>query len=296
MPGIPEVSIIIPTRALAERASLLRRAIASVLSQEGVRTTLIVVVNGSQWDHHLVRELGERTGIRLVRIDEHGIPNALAAGRAVVDTPFFSTLDDDDIYLPDALAIRVRALQENSGCNVVVTNGLVRDAGSEARHIRNMPAIERDPLEALSVGNWLLPGAWLCRTASMETAIFDEMPMFLECTYLAIHFSLRGQICFVDEPTVVWHKDTPNSESKSCEFLLGQEQALQRLLEMPIPESFRRLLLEQLSRTRLGVADFHASEGRLLPASRAYLRSLSSRGGWRNLPSAANLIWKAMRK
>jgi hypothetical protein len=294
MPDLPEAAVIIPTRALDERASLLRRAIASVLSQEGVRAIPIVVVNGSRWDRCLVHDLRREPQVRFVQIEAEGIPGALGAGRAAVDTPWFSTLDDDDLYLPDAMATRLQALQANPHCDIVVTNGLVRHGYREELHIQDMSSIEAGPLKALTEANWLLPGSWLCRSDSVGASLFADMPEFLECTYLAIQFSLRGHVCFVDRPTIVWHKDTPGSESKSREYILGQESALQRLLELPIPPEFRNMLLGRIAWTRYEVALFHANEGHMLPALQAYLRSLSGPGGWRRVPSLAYLFLKSI--
>lgn len=55
MASIPDVSVIMSTRALPERALRLRRARESVLEQRGVRASLIVVVNGPERDPGLVR-------------------------------------------------------------------------------------------------------------------------------------------------------------------------------------------------------------------------------------------------
>ena len=93
------VSVIIPTLGLRERAASLRAAIASVESQTGVSTTVIVVLNGPKRDPGVERELKDNVRITLVVRDAGGIPSALAAGRAQVKTPWFATLDDDDLYL-----------------------------------------------------------------------------------------------------------------------------------------------------------------------------------------------------
>jgi len=56
----PTVNVIMPTLARSARAPLLRRALASVAGQAGVRAVPIVVLNGAERDPGLVAELAGR--------------------------------------------------------------------------------------------------------------------------------------------------------------------------------------------------------------------------------------------
>jgi glycosyltransferase involved in cell wall biosynthesis len=279
-----------PTRGLAERAPIIKRALASVLCQRAVRPVPIVVVNGPDSDPALLRWLEKNRRIRLIRREPPGIPGALMTGRAAVDTEWFSALDDDDLYLPGALARRVDAIRSNSACDTVVTNGLRRDKDQDRLHMETMASVERDPLKALMAGNWMLPGAWLCRTDPFGTEFFRLMPEYLECTYLAIQFSLHGGLCFIDEPTVVWHTDTPASASKSREYVLGQATALRRLLELPLPERYERRLRRHVGEAWHKAAILHLNEGNLSDSWRSHLRSLTGTRGWRYAPYSLRLL------
>ena len=117
-----------PTRALRERAEVLRRAIDSVLSQAGVRAVPLIVVNGTGRDPGLVEALTADPRLRVLCQEEAGIPAALRAGREVLDTPWFADLDDDDLFLPGALALRVDTLERRPDCCAVITNGYRRSA------------------------------------------------------------------------------------------------------------------------------------------------------------------------
>lgn len=290
MPDDVAVAVIIPTRALSGRARLLHRAIESVLNQEASRPVPLVVVNGPDSDPELVRWLEREPRVRLIRREEPGIPGALAAGRAAVDTEWFSALDDDDMYLSEALAKRLQALHQNPHYDTVVTNGFVRGENQDRLLRETMTGIEKDPLGAMASGNWLLPGAWLCRTDAFGAAAFEAMPKYRECTYLAIRFSLHGRVYFIDEPTVVWHTDTPKSESKSREYVLGVATALECLLELPVPSWYSKRLQAGLAQAHYSAAALHLREGSLAEFWRSYWRALASPAGLRRMP----LGWKML--
>lgn len=273
MSGIPAISVIIPTRALCERAALLRRAIDSVLSQEAVRAVPLVVINGTQSDAALTTVFRADRRLRTTILPEADLPGAIRAGRSMVDTPYFAELDDDDMLLPGALALRICALTRRTQCDVVVTNGIRRSVGGDSLHVPDMAFVERDPLRAFLDHNWLLPGSWLCRTDRVGEELFEGMPRFRECTYLALRFATERRIMFVSTPTVVYDTATPRSESKSREYVLGSLAAQRRILELPLPEDVRSELRTGLATSCLAIAHLHRREGRFAAACGWYLRS-----------------------
>jgi glycosyltransferase involved in cell wall biosynthesis len=285
----PEVSVIVPTLALPERRQVLHRALASVFGQEGIRCRALVVVNGDRFDRNVVRELAGDPRIRLIEQEQADLPAAYRLGRRHVATPWFTSLDDDDLLLPGALHARVRALQQSQEHNAVVTNGLRRGPEGDTPVVSDMAAVAADPLGALIRSNWLLPGAWLCRTDDASADLFDGMPRHLECTYLAVRLVTTRRVRFINDPTVVWHSDTRGSASKSRSFMLGQPAALRRILELDLPPDVRHRF-----RSRLGSA-YHASSalqlesGRVFPAWKLHVRSLLEPGGWRRLSFTSRL-------
>lgn len=295
MADCPSVDVIIPTLALARRADLIKTALKSVLSQEYVKPRAIVVANGPKRDPSLLRELETMPGIRLIEVLEPGIPGALQAGRAAVASDWFAALDDDDILLPGALRKRINILRERPSCETVVTNGFRQNAGKRVRHVKDLAAVQRDPLDALSQGNWLLPGAWLCRSAAIDAPFFEGMPRYLENTYLAIQFSLRGSLHFLQEPTVVWNMDTPGSESKSREYALGLAEALEQLLALPLPARTRRRLRRASSEARHSKAALQLQDGAYADAWRSHLKSLAAPSGWRYLPFGLRILRATLR-
>lgn len=291
-----EISIIVPTRALRERAALMRRALASIFGQEHVAPVPIVVVNGPDADAALVDELKSDRRVRIFFLDSADLPDALRFGRSQVDSAWFGTLDDDDVLQPDALAHRVFALEENPSHDVVVTNGLCRDAHGDVLNVTDFASVARDPLRALRHGNWLLPGSWLGRSEDVSEQLFHGMPRYLECTYLAIQFATKHRPLFLNQPTVVWHTDTPCSIRTSTQYQLGQVAAMQRLLELEVPDDVRADLSRRLGAAYHQSAVIHLRDGNHRQAWRTHCRSLIHPGGWRYLPFSRRLLLAAIRE
>src|SRR5262245_24830754 len=124
------ITTIIPTLCEASRARSLLCAIDSVLAASSSPVRLIIVVNGQRFDPELVANLRGRVDIEVVQVAEGSLTRAHLTGRQQVLTPYFSFLDDDDEYLPGALDLRRRALEQDPDADLVVTNGYHYGEGS----------------------------------------------------------------------------------------------------------------------------------------------------------------------
>jgi glycosyltransferase involved in cell wall biosynthesis len=293
--SLPEVSVIIPTLAAAERAESLERAIASVRSQEGVRAVPVISINGARRHAPVLTRLRADPALTLVDRPEPGIPGALRAGRATVRSPWFTALDDDDVLLPGTLAARVRVLTEQPGCRAVVTNGFRRNGSGDVLHVKSPASVRSDPLGYLLETNWLLPGSWLCRTADFGPEFFDAMPRYLECTYLAVRLATSGRLEFLDQPGVIWQAGRLGSESWSRPHRLGEADALARILELPLPRPFRAELERRHAAACHSISDVHRLEGSGRDAWSWHWRSLRGRGGYRYLLYTRRLLGAIIR-
>lgn len=287
---LPEVAVIMPTLGTRKRASSLKRALESVLSQDGVRTIPIVVFNGPTADGALVDEVGCYSRGRVLVLQHGNLPDALRAGRLLVEEPWFGTLDDDDELLPGALALRVDVLTRNPTAGVAITNGLRRGKLGDRLHLEDMEDVRSDPLAALMSRNWLLSGSWLCRSDAVSPSLLDGMPPYLECTYLAIRLATATRLEFVEDPTVIYNEDTPDSASKSLNSVVGLEPALRRLLELDLPPDVRQSLRLRLAPACWDAAGALARAGNLGAACRWYGRAFLRPGGWRFVPHAATKL------
>jgi len=290
MPVLDNVSVIIPTLALRERTALVRRAIESVLDQRGVRASPIVVVNGHQRDADLVAQLHGDRRLRVLQQAPADLPAALQLGRRHVDARWFATLDDDDFMLPGALALRVQALRDSDRFDAVVTSGYCRGDDGDTLSIGDVERVASDPLGELARSNWLLPGAWLCGNDSASAALFDGMPPHLECTFLAIRLCMTRQVQFLSTPTVVWHRSSPTSASKSIRYRTGQAASIRQLMQLDLPAGIREAYRMKLAAAHHDAARAWLEDGDLPQAWEQHVKSLRSAGGWRHLPFTRRLL------
>jgi glycosyltransferase involved in cell wall biosynthesis len=285
-----DVSIIMPTMGRRERADSLLRAIDSVVSQDGPRGIPLVIVNGPAAAPDVLDHLGRRHDIRLITREEASLPRALQAGRALVDTPYFAVLDDDDHLLPGALRTRLEVLATTPGADVVVTNGFLERAGRRELNIGDFGKIEADPLRMLLVQHWLPPCAGLFRTASVTAELFDAIPPYREWTYLALRLALALRIVFAARPTFVYSFDTPGSLSKSRAYCLGGPAAIARMLELDLPPDVRATLRVRLAGDLHSASSAELQDGNWGAAWRWHCQSLVQPSGWRYLPYVRNLL------
>jgi hypothetical protein len=285
-----DVAIIMPTAAHPERARGLARAIGSVLSQVNARGVPLVVVNGMAASSEVLRLLRRRTDIRLAVLDDASLPHALEAGRAMVDTPYFGVLDDDDELLPYGLSTRLDAFAADPDADVIVTNGYLEGVGRRSMNIADFAAIQADPLRRLLEGNWLPPCAGLFRTNTVTPDFFVDIPRYREWTYLALCLARRRRIRFTARPTFVYRTDTPGSLSKSRAYALAGPTAIQRMLAIDLPTDVRAALRAHLAADLHSVSRLELADGHYGAAWSAHLRSLLQPPGWRYLRYTARLL------
>jgi glycosyltransferase involved in cell wall biosynthesis len=289
------VSVIMPTLARLERASSLIRAIDSVVSQDGARGIPLVVVNGPSATTEVKEHLARRRDIRVVTLEEAGLPLALKTGRATVDTSYFAVLDDDDELLPGALVTRLQALDE-AAADVVVTNGYLQGFGRRVVNIEDFGEIQADPLRALLRRHWLPPCAGLFRTHAVTLDFFEAIPEYREWTYLGLRLALERKIHFMSRPTFVYRTDTPGSLSKSKASCLAESRAMARMLELPLPRDVRTTMRARLTAGLHSASDWERRDGNHLAAWRWHLRCLLRPRGWRYLPYTRHLLIGSLRR
>jgi glycosyltransferase involved in cell wall biosynthesis len=282
--------VILPTVAVASRAACLDRALESVLTQAGVRVDPIVIANGPDCDRGLIDALLRRRDIRVLWRREAGLGKAIAAGREIVDAPYFAELDDDDLLLPGALAARVARMEADPTIDATVTNGYLRSARGDVLNVPDISRCAQDPLRTIIDRMWLTPGAGLFRSATIPATYFSGMPPHLEWTYLAVRLALERRIAFLDTPTFVYSVDTPDSLSKSREHVLRQPGALQAVLRMALPPDVRRALRRKYVAALHGASVKDLEQGRKAGAWKWHLRTLLHLYGWRYVTYTRHLF------
>ena len=108
------VAVVIPSH---NRYEVLPRAIASVLAQQRMPDEIILVDDGStDATETLARQYPQ---ITYIRQDNRGVSAARNAGIAAADSEWVAFLDSDDEWLPEKLALQMRALVERQGSPLV---------------------------------------------------------------------------------------------------------------------------------------------------------------------------------
>jgi len=291
-PELTRVCIIIPSTCEERRYQSLCRAIDSILQQTDVSPRVLLIVNGTRFAPARLKTLQERRDIEVVYEQVGSSVNAIGIGRTLVQEPFFGFLDDDDEYLPNALAHRLRPLLNDHDIDFVASNGLRQVSPDlDEQFLVNTSQIEAHPLEQLLQENWLASCGGLFRTSSVLARDFDPSIRYFEWTYLAFLLASSRRMAFVDVPTFRIHS-TPESLSKSAAYQNSETIVLQRILELPLPESITNLL-----KVKLGAAHHDAAEWARITkqwrlAWHHHLRSLGLPGGMRYLAYTRHLLLK----
>ncbi len=111
---IPTYSVVIPAFNAAET---LHEAVHSVEKQT-IRPACIIVVDDGSTDH-TARLAASFNSVRLISKSNGGPGSATTAGIDVVDTPYFATLDSDDIWLPNKMERQLAVMEKDptlAGC------------------------------------------------------------------------------------------------------------------------------------------------------------------------------------
>jgi hypothetical protein len=286
----PLVTVIIPTIAIKEKELLLRRAVESIRRSAAHPVKIIAVVNGNRADPQLCEWLASEPDIRIEYQSAPSCPLAILRGRELVDTTFFSFLDDDDEYLDGATDMKIAAIVSSPEIDLVVTDGY-RQNNSFVEQV--FPAIEQvpfAPLHRLFDANWLASCNSLFRTSSFPLSFFSDYHKYAEWTWLAFKLSLANKrIVAISQPTFRIH-DTPGSLSKSSDYFDAFQSLYDRMIAMTPPKDVVRHIKVRMS------ANWHVqsvralSRGNRLAAIRYHLRSILLFGGHKYWAYSRRLI------
>jgi glycosyltransferase involved in cell wall biosynthesis len=283
------VTVIIPTTCSDERDDGLRRAVRSLATQDIGCPSILIVANGPRVNSAILQEIASHPQVNVVRLAEGSLPRALAFGRSRVATPYFGFLDDDDEYLPNALRIRLQALEGDSAAATCATNGydfidgrdhMREDISSEAQH---------DPLRGLLRANWLASCGGLFRSDFVQESFFDNSTKYFEWTLLAYKLATSRRVVLLTTPTYRLH-ESPDSLSQSEAYRLSEPRLIETLLAFDLPEDVRQELEKRVSKAQHAISDYYLHRGELRNAWIAHLRSLRQPGGLRYLTYTRKLL------
>lgn len=285
-----KISVIIPTTASRIRGPYLMGALDSLFAQSEHEAAPIVVVNGSSYVPELLEALRNDKRLRVLYRKQPGEMRALVAGREAVDTDYFGVLDDDDLYLPNAFAVRVAALREDPPADAVVTNGFLRTATDDHLFLENFERINNDPLLKLMCRNWMTPAAALFRTEAIGPEFFAQAPTMLEYTYIGLRLASSGKLRFSDVPSFIKQELLADAITRTKEYVTLQPNALECMMTLALPPKVQRRLKQKWAASCHDISTLELRDGHWGMAWRAHLKSLRSPYGLRYLPYTRHLL------
>jgi len=250
---------------------------------------VLVVANGHLIDAGVVREVASIENVEVEVQAVASLPNAIRYGRSRVRTEFFGFLDDDDEYLPGAIAVRLAPMLADPSVDVVVTKGVDHVDGQDREHAGFLKDGSADPLRSLARGNWLASCGGLFRTARVPLEYFDGVTRYFEWTTTAFRLAVTRRIRFVDRATFRVHP-TPGSLSRSRAYLEAEPSALSSILALGLPPDVVRALRRKLGRAHHGLSSMYLEAGHYSLAVQHHVRSILAPGGLRYLPYSRKLL------
>ena len=284
-----DITVVIPTTCEPARRSTLERAVFSLLNQEIGAPSILVVANGPRVDAGVLSAIKKLSMVRTLELDEGSLPRAIAVGRSAVSTPYFGFLDDDDEYLPNALDLRLRALEQFPDAAAAATDGYEwRDGVDHLRETVTATAL-RDPLRGLLAANWLASCSALFRSTLVTPQFFDGVTRYFEWTLLAYKIAARHRIVLLDTPTYRLYESV-GSLSKSEAYKLAAPEVLKTVADLELPRDVRNALRDRVGRAYHTASSYFLREGRRGEAWTAHLQSLRWPGGLRYLAYTLKLF------
>lgn len=203
---MPNVSVIIPT---SNRATFLKNAIASVLSQTFQDFELIVVDDASRDETVDVVQSFPDTRIKYIRHEKQR-GGAAARNTGIISSQFdyLAFLDDDDEWFPEKLARQVallRASPPEVGCIYTGYVTVDRDSGKKIGQM--VPSKRGDLSRELLIGNRLggTSSILIKRECVDKVGLFDErLPSFQDYD-LWIRISKTFHFEYIKDPLLNYY-------------------------------------------------------------------------------------------
>jgi glycosyltransferase involved in cell wall biosynthesis len=274
---MPAVSVVVPTY---DRPTIMPRAVRSVLAQTMADLEVVVVDDGpSDAAARAVAEIDDAR-VRYIRHDRNmGLPSARNTGIAETSGDYVGFLDDDDLWMPDKLALQLPLLE--AGASVV--NSLMYVADGEGNVYGGVS--ERGFAIFREVAAAGYPFAELLRRSSFQinclvvargalTAIggFDEELLAIEDIDFALRLRRLYEFHLVDAPLIKYcmhESNTPGLRlAEGWRRLALKELARIAEIEPPDRDSVEAYLQMRLAQSEYVLGHYRAAVGPGLRARR----------------------------
>ncbi|MBI4341880.1 MAG: glycosyltransferase [Candidatus Omnitrophica bacterium] len=244
---MPAVTVITATY---NRATLLPRAIESVLAQTYQDWELIIVDDGSTDGTPEVGAAAQQRDrrIRMVRGSHRGLAAARNTGLAHAQGRYVAFLDDDDIVLPGKLAHQVQVLEHRPELGFIYS--LVRHEDTQGRTF-NVPREPGRAFNDLFQGQAPYVHGVLVRRSAIERAggFRDHLP-FCEDYDLWLRIAAAAPFDYTREVVAICYRHPGNMSRAVASLAEVELSVLAEILEwrrLGVPAAMRRRRLALLS-------------------------------------------------
>ncbi len=229
----PLVSIVLPTY---NGSLYLRESVDSCLKQSLQDLELIVVIDGSTDDTEAILASYSDPRLRVLKQSNQGLAAALNAGFAQARGRFLSWTSDDNLYLPEAMAVLSRYLQKHPQTPMVCTDCLlIDDSGRTFSYTRQTWACFLYRKEAAALAGPYRP----------DFPLVEDVDFFLRLEHFA------GPIDRIPRP---YYKYRQHKTSLSSQRAAKRQFVSLRLHYALVTRGIERLDLKQLFWDRLSTA------------------------------------------
>ena len=197
-----KVSVIVPT---FNRASLLPRAIDSVLSQSYQDFDLTIVDDGSTDEtYNLVKSYLSNPKIKYIRTDNRGVSAARNLGVALTNGEYISFLDSDDEWLRHKLDSQIKFLSQNENIQMVHADECWVRNGKEINKKNIHKKFGGDVFEKCLDLCFISPSVALMRRSLFNEMLgFDESYIVCEDFDLWLKISSLYEVGYIDEEVII---------------------------------------------------------------------------------------------
>lgn len=270
MHGTAPVSVVIPTY---NRANYLKECLDAVLRQSLPARQIIVVDDGSgDATQSLLDEYAGR--VVNVRKENGGKPAALNHVLHLIEQDYVWFFDDDDVPLPESIALRLHALRGDPSLDFVYTGHYLGTNGPDGRIVRGeryVPACPQSEalLAQLMIGCYFtLQGVLLKRNALRRVGLFDESLISGQDYDFMLRLAMMSRGMGLVQPSFVFRQHTGRRGPEVFSYSAAQRQQVFCKFEQLIGRKLR-------AATELG--DFVVPRGTVPPGSMESARAVATR-------------------